>query len=414
MEARQMDLDKNIENLRKEFDLLKYWVFLNAGASMIPGTYWLKAEEDFLDFQRRGLIETIPVAGIAAHPYLTHTYYECIERAAKLINAKPVEVTNMYRVVTAANLVIKGMLDWDKTDNVVFTDLTYPSITFILQQVRKRNGIELRRVANVNGEILMSDLEEKIDDHTKLVCINRTTAFCGFTYNVKEVCRLAHKHKALVLDDAMQALGAVEVDVREDDVDFLISGSYKWLCGPEGAGIFYIKENLIEKFEGDWNYLNAQYPGPIPFSRPDHDNLRDWDYPLIKNANRFDQYACVGPTLFGWNATLKFLEGLGKKNIERRVRYLGGYLIKELQNIGCKVLTPVDPQKRHGLIVYTTGSHERDLHSLNKITSPLSHRKPIKVTYRGQGGISGIRVCTHFFNTEEDIAQLIKAQKELL
>jgi selenocysteine lyase/cysteine desulfurase len=135
---------------------------------------------------------------------------------------------------------------------------------------------------------------------------------------------------------------------------------------------------------------------------------------LIRSANRFDQNACVGPSLFGWNATLKFLEGLGKKNIERRVRYLGGYLIKELQNIGCKVHTPGDPLKRHGLIVYTTGSYERDLKSLNGITCPPSHRKPIKVTYRSQGGVSGIRVCTHFFNTEEDIDQLIKVQKELL
>lgn len=408
-----MDLDKDIDKIREEYDLLKYWIYLDAAGAMVPGNYWLKAEEDFLDFQRRGSIER-KLAGIAVHPFLTHTYYECIDQAAKLINAKPSEVTNMYRVVTAANLVINNMLDWGKEDNAVFTDLTYPSLVFILRQLSKRKDFELRRVNHVNGEILMSDLEKRIDDNTKLVCITRTSAFNGFTYNVKEVCRIAHKHNALVLDDAMQALGAIEVDVREDNVDFLISGSYKWLCGPEGAGIFYIREDLIDKFEGYWNYLAAQFPGAIPFDEPGHDNLESWDYPLVKNANRFDQNVCVGPSLFGWNATLKFLDSLGIENIERRVRKLGGYLIERLQDIGCKVLTPLEPEKRHGLITYTNGSYESDLNCVKKLTSPPPYRKPIKVSYKAQAGIGGIRVATHFFNTEEEIDELIKVQKELL
>ena len=410
-----MELNKDIDKIREEYDLLKHWIFFNAAGQMIPGNYWLKAEEDFLDFQRRGAIESLPVASIATHPYLTHTYYDCIDRAAKLIHAKSNEVTNMYRVVTAANLIINNMLDWEKEDNAVFTDLTYPSMTFVLQHLSKKKGFELRRVNHVNGEILMSDLEERIDDNTKLVCICRTSKLHGFTYNVKEVCRIAHKHGALVLDDAMQALGAIEVNVHDDNVDFLISGSYKWLCGPEGAGIFYIREDLIDRFEGYWNYLNAQYPGAIPFARPDHDNLSSWDYPLVKNANRFDQNVCVGPSLFGWNATLKFLDSIGIKNIERRVRRLGSYLIDKLQDIGCKVLTPIDPQKRHGLIAYTTGSYESDINSISKLTCPPTHRKPIKVAYRGEAaGLAGIRVCTHFFNTEEEIDELIKIQKELL
>jgi len=411
-----MDLDKDLDKIREEYDLLKYWIFLNAASAMVPGNYWLKAEQDFLEFQRRGSIESFPVPGIATHPFLTHIYFDCIERAARLIHAKPNEVTHMYRVVTAANFIIGTLVRWEKGDNVVFTEFTYPSITYILLQLSKKIGFELRRVDHVNREILMSDLEENIDDHTKLVCICRTSKLHGFTYNVKEVCRIAHEHNALVMDDSMQALGAMEVDVHEDNVDFLICGSYKWLCGPEGAGIFYIREDLIEQFDGYWNYLNAAYPaGPIPFVRPDHDNLKSWDYPLVQNANKFDQNMCVGPSLFGWDASLKFLESIGMKNIERRVRKLGTYLIERLQEIGCGVLTPMDPQKRHGLIAYTTGSYERDMSSYNKLMSPPPHRKPIKVSYRGEGkGLAGIRVSTHFFNTEEEIDELIRVQKELL
>jgi selenocysteine lyase/cysteine desulfurase len=410
-----MDLEKDIHKVREEYDLLKHWIFFNAGAVMLPGNYWLKAEQEFLEFQKRGAIESFPVSGIAAHPFLTHTYYECIERAAKMIYAKPNEVTLMYRVVTAANMIISNLMNLKKGENVVFTEFTYPSITYILLQLSRKVGFELRRVNHVNREIRTEDLEKMIDDRTRLVCICRTSKLHGFTYNVKEVCRIAHRHDALVLDDAMQALGAIDVNVHEDGVDFMISGSYKWLCGPEGAGIFYIREDLIDQFEGYWNYLNVQYPGTVPFALAEHDNLESWDYPLVLNANRFDQNICVGPSLFGWNATLEFLDTLGMKNIERRVRSLGTYLIEKLNEIGCTVLTPMDPQKRHGLIAYTTGSAEGDQSSFKALTCPPPSRKPIKLSYRGEAkGLAGIRVCTHFFNLKEEIDELIMRQKKLL
>jgi len=412
-----MDIDKDVDRIREEYDMLKYWVFLDAANQMIPGNYWLKAQEEYLNFLRSGRIDTVPSADIAAHPFLTSVYQECIERAAKLIHAKKNEVTHIYRVVTAVNFILYNMLRWQEGDNVVFTDLTYPSVTYVLLQLSRKRGIELRRVNHVNGEIRLSDLEKKIDKRTKLVCINRTYAFCGFTYPyVRELCEIAHKYGALVLDDAFQALGAIEIDVHKDDIDLLVSGSYKWQCGPEGDGIFYIKEDLIDQFmDCDWgDYVGASCPGVPPFTRLDHDNLKSWDFPMGRTAERFNQVVVTGPSIFGWNATLKFLNDLGISKIEERVRRLGGYAIERLEAIGCKVLTPIDPTKRHGLIVYTTGSEEKDIRSFQRFSNPPRGEKPIKVTYRAQAGIAGIRVCTHFFNTEEDIDKLIEVQKAII
>jgi len=412
-----MDVNKDVEKIREEYNMLKYWTFLDAANQMIPGNYWLKAQEEYLNFLKCGRIGTVPAADIAAHPFLTSVYNESIVRAAELIHAKNNEVTHIYRVVTAINFILYNMLRWEEGDNIVFTDLTYPSSTYVLLQLNRKKGVELRRVNHVNGEVHLSDLEKKIDKKTKLVCINRTYAFCGFTYPyVKELCQIAHKYGALVFDDAYQALGAIDIDVHDDNIDFLLSGSYKWQCGPEGDGIFYIREELIDQFSDcDWgDYVGASTPGVPPFTRPDHDNLESWHFPMSKTAERFNQVVVTGPSIFGWNATLKFLNDLGIRNIEKRVRRLGGYAIERLEEIGCKVLTPVDPIKRHGLIVYTTGSYEKDIKSFQRFSGPPRGEKPIKVSYRGQGGIAGIRVCTHFFNTEEDIDELIKVQKTLM
>jgi cysteine desulfurase / selenocysteine lyase len=408
-------LEEHLDEIRGEFKLLDHWIFLNAADQMIPGNYWLKAVHDFYDFQEAGRMEDIPVQDIATHPFLMTAWSECVERGARLINASKDEVTMMYRPMHAGNLIVNDLLTWNYGENIVFTDLDYPSFPYIFMGVEDRYSIELRRIENVNGEILMSDLEKNIDDNTRLVSINRTTPFCGFTFDVKQVCEIAHDHGAIVLDDAFQALGAIDIDVHDDDVDFLVSGSYKWQCGPEGAGIFYIKRDLLEQFEPVFrNYQAITMPGDVPFSSIEHDNLKSWDYPLKKNAYRYSQDTVIGPALFGWNATLKFYEKIGIKNVEKRVRMLGQYAVEKLQEIGCKILHPTDPKKMHGLITYTAGSFERDLESFERFSKPPVGERPIKVSMRALGGVGGIRISTHFFNTKEEIDKLIDVQRELL
>jgi selenocysteine lyase/cysteine desulfurase len=248
-----------------------------------------------------------------------------------------------------------------------------------------------------------------------LVTVNRTTPFCGFTYDMKEVCRIAHSYGALVLDDAFQAVGAIKVDVHDDDLDFLVTGSYKWQNGPEGAGIFYVRKELIEKIDPRYrNYLAITMPEGVPFSLMHHDNLKSWDHPQIQTAQKFSQDVITGPSAFGWLATLKFIELLGIENIEKRVRYLGQYTVARLRDIGVTFRSPTDPKKMHALITYTTGSHETDLESFNRFSYPPIGKKPIKVSLRALGGVGGIRVSPHYYTTEDEIDMFVDTQAEIL
>lgn len=407
-------IDANLEAIRSEFKMADYWVYLNAGDQMIPGNYWLKAARDFYNFVECGRMEDIPTADIATHPFLTTAWQESIERGARFINANPSEVTNIYRPAIMANLIMYDMLDWEAGDNIVFSDLSYPSFVYIAKDISRRYGVELRFIRHVGGEVLMEDLEAQIDDRTKLLVIDRTTAFCGFTFDVREVCRIAHRHGALVLDDAFQAFGAIDIDVRDDDVDMLLTGAYKWACGPEGAGLFYIKQELIERIDPRFrNYIWADIPGAIPFSLENHDNLAHWDYPPVNTANKFSQDVTIGPALFGWIATLKFYDRLGIRNVEERVRRLGTYAIERLQEAGCTITSPTDPAKRHGLITYSTGSYEKDEKFFHSCVLPGRCMKPIKLSMRNMGGVGNLRLCTHFFNTEEEIDYLAEHHERM-
>jgi len=408
-------IDEHIEEIRGEFRLLNHWVYLNAADQMIPGKYWLDAVREFYNFVEYGRMEDIPTADVATHPFLLAAWKESIELSARFINADRDEVTNTYRPAITANLILYNMFEWHEGDNVVITDLSYPSIPYILTDLKRRYGLEIRVVRNVRGEILMEDLEKMVDGNTRMVIVDRTTAFCGFTFDMKEVCRIAHAQGALVLDDAMQTLGAVDVDVKDDDVDMLVSGAYKWLCGPEGAGLFYIKRSVMDRIDARYrNYIWADFPGGIPFAEKDHDTLLSWEYPPVNNANRFSQDVTIGPALYGWIATMKFYQKIGIKNVEERVRRLGGYAIDRLQEIGCIVTSPTDPGKRHGLVTYTTGDYDKDAAFFQRCAAPGRCMKPIKISMRALGGIGNLRVSTHFFNTEEDIDYLIDLQKKML
>ena len=408
-------IDNHIDEIRQEFKLLDHWIYLNAADQMIPGNYWLTAAREFYNFVEYGRMEDIPTADIATHPFLQAAWAESIERGARFINADKDEVTNTYRPAITANLILYNMFEWQQGENVVITDLSYPSIPYILQDLRRRYGLEIRVVKNVNGEILMDDLEKMVDGNTRMVIVDRTTAFCGFTFDMKEVCRIAHAQGALVLDDAMQALGAIDIDVKEDDVDILISGAYKWQCGPEGAGIFYIKRAVMDQIDARYrNYIWADIPGMIPFADKDQDTLESWKFPPVDNANRFSQDVTIGPALFGWIATLKYFEKIGIKNVEQRVRRLGTYTIDRLQEIGCQVTCPTDPNKRHGLITYTSGDYDKDMTFFQRCAAPGRCMRPIKISMRALGGIGNLRISAHFFNTEEDIDYLIELQKGML
>jgi len=408
-------IDQHIDGIRSEFKLLDHWVYLNAADQMIPGRYWLDAVRDFYGFVEYGRMEDIPSADIATHPFLLSAWDESIERSARFINADKEEVTNIYRPAITANLILYNMFEWQEGDNFVITDLSYPSIPYILQDLRRRYGTEIRMVRNVNGEILMEDMEAMVDDRTRMVIVDRTAAFCGFTFDMKEVSRIAHAHGAIVLDDAMQTLGAVDVDVKDDDVDMLISGAYKWLCGPEGAGLFYIKKAVMDRIDARFrNYIWADIPGPIPFANRDHDTLESWVHPPVQTANQFSQDVTIGPALFGWIATMKFYDKIGIENVEERVRRLGSYAIERLQEIGCTITCPTDPAKRHGLISYTTGDYDKDTAFFQRCAAPGRCMKPVKISMRTLGGVGNLRVSTHFFNTEEDIDYLVALQEQMM
>lgn len=400
-----MDVDKDIDKIREQIPVTKLRAYFDT-ASVCPGLIpvW-KAIKDWWAYRLFASQRTLEEVFV-----WRYRSAKAKKEAARLINAKEEEISWIARVTQAINIV-RDVIDWKKGDNMVANDLVYSSNMITWTPLRKK-GVEIRRVKNINGKILLSDIEKAIDNRTRLVTVGATSWTTGFSIDLKALSKMAHEHGALVNVDAYQTLGAIPLNVQETGVDFMEAGSNKWLCGPFGAGIFYINEKLVNQLDPTYfNYDNIKQPFSPTFVYylPTHDTLNDYEHPFIRTAQKFDMGVVWDNTLWGFNAALKFLNDLGIKNIGRRVRRLSGYLIEQLQNIGCKVITPVENDRRAGLVVYTSGSHKDDFKNYNSFNTA-----DIGVSLRYAGGVGGMRVSTHFFNTEEEIDRLITIQKLLM
>ena len=391
-----MDIDKNISKVREEFPILRYKAHLNSAAH---GPALRRVWDAVQDWWRFRMCEDEG----AEDP-------DAKTEAAKLLHANPEELCWTTRVTQGLNMAA-SMLNLERGENIVVTDLAYPSSVYVWLPFR-RQGVEIRRLEHRDGRIEAADFVKAIDDRTRVVSISHVEWTCGLKYDVKAISEIAHDHGALLVDDAYQAVGAIDVDVHNDQIDFLAVGSEKWLCCPPSAGIFYIRHELIDTFEPTYRFyhhVEEPFKHGDPWERPEHDNIADYDKPLLPDADRFYRGCVSDNAVWGFHAALKYFNDLDPKQIERRVHRLSGYLLDGLRELGVKVNTPLEPEERAGLVTYDTGKHKLNVESHRTLLG-----NGIIVALRYQQGVGGVRVSTHFFNTEKEIDRLLKVQKKLL
>lgn len=400
-----MNIEDEIDEIRNDFFNLDTNIYMNTAGIGPPSKITYNAAQDW--WRQRGEYRN------------QDSPIDAFEEATKLLHCSKDEVCMITRPLDGLN-TLKDVIDWEKGDNIVVTDLSYPSSVHTFLPLRKM-GVTINRIENHEGMVDASDWDDHVDDRTKLVVVNRTECFSGLTYDVEEISKIGHQHDSLVVDDDFQAFGVVPIDVRKSGLDFFITGSFKWQCGPVGAGLFYVKEKLIDRFEPKYeSYTHVIREGEAEIadyryvSEPDHDNLRSYELPYVKSAQKFNRgqaYQKNKQINWEWAAALRHINDLteryGADSINERVTSLGGYLIEALKDMRCVVYTPENPKKRHGLIVYSSGSRGRDKTIYEKF---IKNDPPIHTSIRYGGGFGGIRVSLHYFNTYEEIDQLVKIQ----
>jgi len=308
---------------------------------------------------------------------------------AKMIGAKPEEIAFVENTSVGLNIAA-NVLHYPRGAKIVTTDLEYPSVVY--PWLRRKLGVKVEYVRNVDGKILLEDVEKAVDDHTVALAVSHVEYVNGFRHDIRALSEIAHEHGAYLIVDAIQSAGAIPIDVKRDNVDFLAAACYKWLLSPPGAGYLYVKEELIEEFEPPfvgWRSVKEEVFETLDF-------WDIWSLRLSETASRFEVGSPSFISFVGANEALKMLLNIGIENIEARIIKLTDHLIEAVKSLGLKLQTPEERLYRSGIVNFK-------IEKAQEITQKLGE-KGIVVSARAHG----IRVSPHFYNTEEEIDKLVE------
>ena len=162
----------------------------------------------------------------------------------------------------------------------------------------------------------------------------------GFQYDLKALCDLAHSRGALVYIDAVQAIGAVPVDVHASGVDFCSCSSYKWLMGDMGLGFLYVREDLLDRLHRSqygFRQVSVEYH-VFPYDSPG-DAVMDWTQAQDAGGH-FEVGTVSNTTIACLNYSLDYLRQLGVEKIQAHRQPLLQRLQKEMPRFGFEPMTP--------------------------------------------------------------------------
>jgi cysteine desulfurase / selenocysteine lyase len=330
---------------------------------------------------------------VAESAYLQGTYYRAAERvrqaAAQLLNAEAEEVTFVKNTSEGINYVANG-IPWLTGDNVVSTTMEFAANVYAWMNLKSR-GVQLKRVEEEDGRIPFDRLASAIDKRTRIVAISAVQWSNGFRVDLTRLGELCKEKGLLLFVDAIQALGVHPIDVRRMNIDFLSADGHKWLCGPEGAGIFYCKRELIGHLHpSEIGYLAMKHGFE---SNEAHIDLRD-------DARRFDSgvYNLAGICALG--GSINLLLEVGIDAVQVRVKELTDRLVGGLLRKGWTVHSPRTASEWSGIVTFSS-----DKEDLNALRKHLRNEFRIIVASR----LGRLRASPHFYNSPEEIDQLVDA-----
>src|SRR5512133_2081228 len=191
---------------------------------------------------------------------------------ARILHAPAGSMTMHENVSTVTSILISGLDFSGRRNKVVTTELNFPSIVYNwMAQTDRGARVEVVASRDHGLSIEAEDLIRAIDDDTLVVALDLVLFRSSGLVDVKPVIEAAHRHGAMVVLDVYQAIGAVPIDVRALDVDFVVGGSVKWLCGGPGAAYLYAREDHLKSFRPrQTGWFSDKHPFDFRFGEVDY------------------------------------------------------------------------------------------------------------------------------------------------
>ncbi len=335
----------------------------------------------------------------------TEEYVRSKEDAAKLINCgSHREIVYVRNATEAINVVA---LSWGeknirKGDRILISSMEHHSNIVPWQMLAGRKGAEIDYVKLIGNSTLdMEDLKEKLEKKPKLVAITHASNVLGTINDVKTITRLAHKTGAKVLVDGAQSAPHMPVDVKDIGCDFFVLSSHKML-GPAGIGVLWAGEQTLE--EMDPVYGGGDMIKTVSFKGASWNDL-PWKFeagtPNIEGG-------------IGFGAAVRYLIGIGMRNIRDHETAITRYALEKMQGIGgVRVHGPEGTENRGGIVAFSIdGVHAHDIAQVfdsEGIAIRSGHHCAMPLVRELLGESSLARMSFYLYNTESEVNAAVGA-----
>lgn len=315
------------------------------------------------------------------------------QAAAELLGATKEEICLVPNTSTGINLVAEGF-PWKPGDNVVIPAGEFPSNLFPWQNQRSR-GVEVRIVPRgPRGEVDVDTLFEHVDGSTRILALSWVGYASGYRVDLERIVQRAHQRGVQVFLDAIQGLGVFDLDLTTTPVDYLAADGHKWLLGPEGMGIAYLRREHIESLRCT-NVGWSSVRNTFNYADPKLD-LRDTAARFEPGSANMAGAAALGASVDLFNEVRR-VHGPG--SIGQRVIDLASELADRLTAIGAATRLPTLPQNRSGIVTFDVPGCE-----------PAAVRQAALdagcvVSCRD----GGVRASVHAYNHSDDLQRLVAA-----
>jgi selenocysteine lyase/cysteine desulfurase len=370
----------NIETIRSRFPIFNRKIYLNSCS-----------QGALCDSVEAGIKEYVATWHDRGSPWDIWTeQYEAARVAfARFIGASPDEVAVVASASAAINAVASSF-NFDHRKKVVMGELEFPTMGHIWLAQQPR-GASVEFVPAADNRIPAAAYDRLIDDRTLIVPVTQVSFRNGFRSDLEAITRIAHRNGALVIVDSYQDCGTRPIDVKAMDVDFLVTGTLKYLLGPPGLAFLYAKEGLARELiptaSGWFGQTDPFAYNPKLFSP-------------APSARRFEAGTPPVPNIYAALPALGLLQETGLENIRDHIAGLARKMIDGALGLGIRVKTP--PESVGPLIVLQCKDALAVVEALAQKDIVTSNRQ------------DGLRVSFHVYNTSNDVDRVLEVLAENL
>lgn len=316
------------------------------------------------------------------------------DKIGRIIGADPGTVVMHQNVSVSQSLLVSCFDFKSKRNKIVYSELNFPSVMYVYE-AQRAHGARLEVVKSDDGmTVPLERLLAAIDEETRLVPISHVLFKSAYLQDVKPIVEKAHAVGAHVILDVYQSAGTVPFNVKELNVDFVVGGSVKWLCGGPGAGYLYVRPDLVNKFEPKLTGWMA------------HENPFNFETGPIKYADNIMRYLHGSPhipALYAAVCGYDIINAIGVKKIRQKSKRQTTQLVDLAEERGFRVTSPKQAEQRGGTITI-------DVPNAAAVTKELVRREFI-VDYRPG---AGIRISPHFYTKDEELELTIDEIQRIL